>query len=138
MKRIVLNGLPKLSKGVGVSSVSPDGRLIAYFAPGKNAWAIAVSSFKDGSVIRSFEVGSHSLNNTALKWTPDGKALLYANTTDGVGNIWMQPIGGGPARQVTDFNADGIFCFDVSPDGRNLFYARGGWKHDVVLIKNLR
>ena len=133
-------GEPQLvaGKGVGVSSVSPDGRLIAYFAPGKNAWAIAVSSFNGGSVIRRFEVGSHSLNNNALKWTPDGKALLYANTTDGVGNIWMQPIGGGPARQVTDFKADGIFCFDVSPDGRNLFYARGGWKHDVVLIKNLR
>jgi Tol biopolymer transport system component/DNA-binding winged helix-turn-helix (wHTH) protein len=125
-------------KAVGVSSVSPDGKLIAYFAPGKNAWAIAVSSFKDGSLIRRFEVGSHSLNNRTLKWTKDGKGLLYANMTDGVGNIWMQPLDGGPPRQVTDFKADGIFCFDVTPDGKGVVCARGGWKHDIVLIKNLR
>jgi Tol biopolymer transport system component len=125
-------------EGVGASAVSPDGKLIAYFAPGKNAWAIAVSAFKDGSVIRRFEVGSHSLNNRTLKWTPDGKGLLYANITDGVGNIWMQPLDGGAPRQVTDFKADGIFCFDVTADGKNLVWSRGSWKHDIVLIKNLR
>ncbi|HET8674355.1 MAG TPA: winged helix-turn-helix domain-containing protein [Blastocatellia bacterium] len=125
-------------KAVGVSSVSPDGKLIAYFAPGKNAWAIAVRAFKDGSVIRRFEVGSHSLNNRTLKWTPDGKALLYANITDGVGNIWMQPLDGGAPRQVTDFKSEGISCFDVTADGKDLVCARGSWKHDIVLIKNLR
>jgi Tol biopolymer transport system component len=78
------------------------------------------------------------LNNTALKWTPDGKALLYANMIDGVGNIWMQPLDESPPRQVTDFKADGIACFDISPDGKNLVCARGGRKHDIVLIKNLR
>jgi Tol biopolymer transport system component/DNA-binding winged helix-turn-helix (wHTH) protein len=124
--------------GVGVSAVSPDGKLIAYFTQGKNAWAVAVNSFNDGSAIRKFEVGSHSLNNTTLKWTPDGKALLYAKISDGVGNIWMQPLDGSLARQVTDFKSDGMSCFDLSPDGKNLVCARGGYKHDIVLIKNLR
>ncbi len=125
-------------EAVGVSAVSPDGELIAYFAQGKETWGIAVSSFEDGSVVKRFEVGSHSLNNTTLKWTPDGKAFLYALSSDGVSNIWMQPLDGGPPRQVTDFRADGIFRFDVSPDGKNLICSRGGWKRDIVLIKNLR
>lgn len=122
----------------GASAVSPDRKLIAYFSPGKEALGIAVSSFEDGSAIKKFEVGSHSLNNTSLKWTPDGRALLYALSSDGVSNIWMQPLDGNPPKQVTDFKADGIFRFDVSSDGKNLVCARGGWKHDIVLIKNLR
>src|SRR5262245_11034924 len=123
---------------VGVSSVAPDGRLIAYFDQGKDYWGIAVLSFQDGSVVRRFEVRSHSLNNTSLEWTPDGKALLYSASSDGVANIWSQPLDGSPAKQVTDFKADGIFRFDVSGDGKTLICARGGWKRDIVLVENLR
>lgn len=123
---------------VGVSSVSPDGRLIAYFDQGENFWGIAVSSFQRGSIVKGFEVRSHSLNNTSLKWTPDGQAPLYSASSDGVANIWAQPLNGSPAKQVTDFKADGIFRFDVSGDGRKLICARGGWKRDIVLVKNLR
>jgi Tol biopolymer transport system component/DNA-binding winged helix-turn-helix (wHTH) protein len=123
---------------VGVSSVAPDGRLIAYFDQGKDFWGIAVSSFQNGAVVKRFEVRSNSLNNTSLKWTPDGKALLYSASSDGVANIWAQPLDGSPARLVTDFKADGIFRFDVSSDGKKLICARGGWKRDIVLVKNLR
>lgn len=125
-------------KAIGVSAVSPDGKLIAYFAPGKESWGIAVSSFEDGSMVRRFEPGSNSLNGASLKWTPDGKALLYSLSSGGVANIWMQPLNGGPPRQVTDFKADGLFRFDISADGKTLVCARGGWRSDIVLVKNLR
>jgi TolB protein len=123
---------------VGVSAVSPDGKLIGYFFPGTNGWGIAVNSFEDGSVIKQFDYKFASLNNRVLKWTPDGKALLYARSTDDVGDIWMQPLDGSPAKRITDFKSDGIFHFDISSDGKDLLCARGGWKHDIVLIKNLR
>jgi Tol biopolymer transport system component/DNA-binding winged helix-turn-helix (wHTH) protein len=125
-------------KAIGASAVSPDGKLIAYIAPGKDSWGIAVSSFKDGSAVRRFEPGSNSLNGASLRWTPDGKAFLYSVSSGGVSNIWMQPLNGGQPRQVTDFKADGIFRFDISPDGKTLVCARGGWKHDIALIKDLR
>ena len=128
----------RVCKADGASCVSPDGKLIAYFAAGKEALGIVVSSFEDGSAIRKFDVGSLSLNKTSLKWTPDGKALLYSLSSDGVANIWMQPLDGGLPKRMTDFKSDGIFRFDVSSDGKNLVCARGGWRHDVVLIKHLR
>lgn len=53
-------------KAIGASAVSPDGKLIASFAPGKETWGIAVSSFKDGSVVRRFEPTSNSLNNNSF------------------------------------------------------------------------
>jgi Tol biopolymer transport system component len=123
---------------VGFSQVSPDGKLIAYFAKGEKAWNIAVSAFQDGGLVRQFEPGSHSLNNTALKWTPDGKGLLYSCSSDGVSNIWLQRLDRSAPEQVTDFKADGIFRFDVSNDGKELICARGGWKKDIVLVKNFR
>ena len=97
-----------------------------------------MSSFERGAQVQKFEIGSHSLNNSSLKWTPDGKALLYADSSNGAGNIWSQPIDGTAPKIVTVFNADGIFRFDVSRDGTKLVCARGAWKHDIVLIKNLR
>ena len=129
---------PVVSDAMATSAVSPDGKLIAYFTPGKDAWGIAVSSFENGSLIKRFDVGSHSLNNRALQWTPDGKALLYSCSHNGVGNLWRQPLAGGPPQQVTDFKAEGLFRFDVSRDGKELICARGGWKHDIMLIKNFR
>jgi WD40 repeat protein len=127
-----------VGNAVGASAVSPDGKLIAYFSQEKQAWGIAVSSYKSGLLIRKFEIGSHSLNNSSLKWTPDGKALLYADSSDGVGNIWMQRLDGSAPKKVSAFKSDGLFRFDISSDGKNLVCARGGWKHDIVLIRNLR
>jgi Tol biopolymer transport system component/DNA-binding winged helix-turn-helix (wHTH) protein len=125
-------------RAAGESSVSPDGTLVAYFSMGKESLGISVSSLQDGSIVKRFEGGSQSLNKNSLKWTPEGKALLYSQSLDGVANLWMQPLDGRPPRKVTDFKTDGIFRFDVSTDGKTLVCARGGWRHDIVLIKNLR
>lgn len=125
------------SKAVGVSAVSPDGKRIAYFCQIKDSWGIAISSF-EGSPITELEIGSNSLNNTSLKWVHDGKAVLYDDNSDGVGNIWMRRLDGGRANPLTNFKADGLFRFDISSDGKNLVCARGGWKHDAFLIRNLR
>jgi Tol biopolymer transport system component len=122
----------------GAATMSPDGKLIAYFSTGKESLEISVNSMQDGSIVRRFDGGFQSLNKNSLKWTPEGKALLYSKSLDGVANLWMQQLDGRPPKQVTEFKTDGIFRFDVSPDGKSLVCARGGWKHDIVLIKNLR
>jgi len=53
----------------------------------------------------------------------------------GVSNIWIQPLAGGPARQLTNFTADRIWDFDWAPDNR-LILARGPRNQDLVLIRN--
>jgi TolB protein len=141
IRRVPLEGgesVELIAGAIGASTVSPDGKLIAYCASVNGAWGIAISSFEDGSLVRKFDLGSQSLNNRVLKWTPDGKALLYSATSGAASNIWMQPLGGGPPTPMTNFKADGIFSFDVSGDGKDFICARGGWKQDIVLIKNFR
>ena len=138
--RISIEGgetVPVGSKAVGASAVSPDGKHIAYICQVKDSWEIAINSF-EGSPIMQLVVGARSLNNTSVKWSPDGKAVLYVDNADGVGNVWMRRLDGETAKQLTDFKADGLFRFDISSDGKNLVCARGGWKHDAFLIRNLR
>ncbi|HEY6242573.1 MAG TPA: protein kinase [Pyrinomonadaceae bacterium] len=70
-------------------------------------------------------------------WTVDGKSLTYIDTKDDVSNIWAQPVGGGPPKQLTRFKSDLIFYYAWSRDGKKLALARGRKTSDVVLIKDL-
>jgi Tol biopolymer transport system component len=69
-------------------------------------------------------------------WSGDGHALQYVLTRGGVGNIWEQPLAGGPAKQITHFKGELIRDFGWSHDGEQLVVARGHLNSNVVLISN--
>ena len=115
-------------------SVSPDGKLVAYFYRAENApWRIAVAPLEGGQPLKTFD-----LNSTDLDWTPDGRAIVYIGVPGGVFNIFAQPLDGGKPAKLTDFKADSIFSFDFSHDGKQLALSRGAVTNDVVLISNFR
>jgi Tol biopolymer transport system component len=70
-----------------------------------------------------------------LCWTPDGRGIAYARD----GNIWVQPLGGGPPRQLTR-SADGrpIGFFAWSRDGTRLAISRSTVTNDIVLLRGLK
>jgi Tol biopolymer transport system component len=74
----------------------------------------------------------------APRWAPAGDAVEYALTRSGVSNIWQQKLGGGPPKQITNFESGLIFDFDWSRDGRQLALTRGSKSSDVILIRNFR
>lgn len=51
-----------------------------------------------------------------------------------MGNVWGQPLAGGPLRQITDFKSDKIFDYAWSRDGKKLAISRGRTSRDVVLL----
>ena len=71
-----------------------------------------------------------------IRWMPDGNSIAYAPRQAGVGNIWIQPITGGGPVQLTHWNANPIFSFDWSRDGKWLAYASGSLTSDVILISD--
>jgi eukaryotic-like serine/threonine-protein kinase len=73
----------------------------------------------------------------AVRWSPNGQALLFSWRQSGVGNIWSVPLARGHPMQLTHFDADYIFDFDVAGDGR-LAISRGKRVQDIVLIKNAK
>jgi Tol biopolymer transport system component len=118
-------------------SVSPDGKWIAcLYYPGQNQpLGLAMLPFAGGQPVKVFPLPATARDSDPVDWTPDGRAISYINNVNGVGNIWEQPVEGGPPKAVTHFTSDKIFRFDWSRDGR-LALSRGTDATDAVLIKN--
>jgi Tol biopolymer transport system component len=120
--------------------VSPDGKLIAcwYREESKSPWRIAILPFEGGAPLKTFDVSTTVGTSIPVRWSPDGRALNYIETSGGVSNIWTQPVDGGQPRQLTDFKSDQMLWFDWSRDGRQLAFARGAITSDVVLISDAK
>jgi Tol biopolymer transport system component len=88
--------------------------------------------------VKVLEIPSSVYITAGLRWTPDGRALTYIDTINGVSNIWSLSLDGGPPKQLTDFKTDQIFWFDFSRDGKQLALSRGTQTSDVILIRNFR
>ncbi|HEU4715045.1 MAG TPA: winged helix-turn-helix domain-containing protein [Pyrinomonadaceae bacterium] len=116
-------------------SVSPDGKSVAcYVVTTDRKRRLSIISFDTGEIIKQFDVFLE-YNLPWLKWTPDGKAIAYEVSANGVSNIWKQPIADGAPEQVTNWDSDVIFRFDWSKDGR-LAVERGMFTNDIILIRD--
>ncbi|HVG39648.1 MAG TPA: protein kinase [Pyrinomonadaceae bacterium] len=130
----------RLTSGLSIRPiVSPDGKMLAYWhkeAKPEAPWRILISPLEGGEAVKSFDVPqSLASGNTSLRWTPDGRALAFIDFRNGVTNLWLQPIAGGPPQKLTDYANDMIYSFDFAPDGRIVF-SRGLRTIDVVLIND--
>ena len=70
-----------------------------------------------------------------LRFTPDGKALVYPITQNRVENLWRQPLDGSPSRQLTNFRTDQILGLRWSPDGKDIGVLSRRIDADVVLLR---
>jgi Tol biopolymer transport system component/DNA-binding winged helix-turn-helix (wHTH) protein len=123
-------------KIAAVPRVSPDGRFIACFyrAQVETFSKFAVLPFDGGEPVKVFDRSPTTFVEAGIRWTPDGSALTFIDNRDGVSNIWLQPLDGSPARQLTNFTSETIFRFAWSPDGKMIVAERGTETGDIVMI----
>ena len=128
-----------LSDKVGYVRLSPDGKTIfsTYQEPVLDAPVkIYLFPSEGGAPLRELDAPPEMLD--LRDWSPDGQAIDYVVTTDGVANVWRLPLSGGRPRQLTDWKSDFIYRFAWSPGGRQLAASRGNATTDLVLIKDFR
>jgi serine/threonine protein kinase/Tol biopolymer transport system component/tetratricopeptide (TPR) repeat protein len=127
-------------------SVSPDGKWIAYWTrdDAPNApWRIGITPFdpegtEEDAAARSFEVTQSEADGmSSIRWTLDSRNIIYTDLREGVTNLRLQSIDGGPQKNLTDFTKDEFFAYDLARDGRIVF-ARGLTTSDVILINDAR
>jgi Tol biopolymer transport system component/DNA-binding winged helix-turn-helix (wHTH) protein len=122
---------------INYPAASPDGKLLAciYVEP-TSPWRLAVFSTEDGRPIKVFPNAIQG--STALRWTPDGRAITYGENPIGSSKIWTQPLEGGPPKKMIEIDADRVLDFDWSPDGKQLACIRGIWTRNIVLVTKFR
>jgi Tol biopolymer transport system component len=128
-------GKPEMLSPSGYrSSLSPDGRLIAFWRFDEKALVrrAVVISWSGGEPLHTFDFRS------GFTFSPDSRSLDYVEVRNGVANLWRQSLDGGKPRQVTHFTSDEMFNGAWSSDGKQLAVVRGKWRSDVVLISNFR
>ena len=113
---------------------SPDGRYLSCITDDDaEAWILSAD---DGRRVRTFKLPPYSLVNFGARWNPTSDSIVYIRTDKMFSNLWIQPIDGKDARQLTDFTSGIIYNYAFSPDGTRLFVARGYPVQDAILIKN--
>lgn len=122
-------------------AVSPDSELIAYryldSGVAKSRWRIGVVASEGRRSLKRFDFPpTVTPSQRFVRWSPDGKTIAFPNSPGGFSDIWLQPLDGSPAWQLTDFKAEQIIAFDWSRDGTSLAIVCGVEASDVVLINN--
>jgi serine/threonine protein kinase/Tol biopolymer transport system component len=142
--RVSIDGgtLEKVTDGLAIRpTVSPDGKLIAFWHNDeqKNSrWRLKVINFEGGATFNIFDVAAtvQVQWDTPLRWSSDGRYLVYVDHSGGIDNLWGQPIDSGLPKQLTKFDEGKIFAFGWLKDG-SLATSRGVITADVVLIRDL-
>jgi serine/threonine protein kinase len=139
--------IPNSIYGGFAAHISPDGSKLAFvlteasqamMAPGTpNDEKIALISLDPASRgVRQLLTPNSHITGSA-HFTPDGKSVAYAVRENGIDNVWVQPIDGGPGHYITRFASEqsrGGFAW--SPDGKTLAILRGRLDSDVVLLRD--
>jgi len=123
-------------RGMGIS---PDGKTLVYgieiVNPGDVTGTHKIALLDVATLSSPRFLEANPRISKGVQFTADGKAVAYPVTENGVDNVWVQPIDGGPGRQITHFNSEQIFSFHWSLDGKNLGILRGHTDSDVVLLQ---
>jgi Tol biopolymer transport system component len=122
---------------VALFDISPDGRQAA-FTTYRSASArrelafVPVDSPLDAKLT---DLQRPISSQGKIRFTHDGKAVVYPVRDQDADNLWLQPLDGSPGRQLTNFKSEQITDFHWSFDGSKLALIRGHTDSDVVLLQ---
>ena len=118
-------------------AISPDGTRVACYCSREGAISLCIVPMSGGPPEKTLESAGPN-NNSIIKWTADGRALLVNTMLRDRQNIWLIPLDGGKPKAVTNFTDQLIFHFDVTPDGKAFIASRGELSRDAVMINGFR
>ena len=139
LTKVPLNGgTPQRVIEVPVSSgfdISQDGSLVAFAtflasSPKTVLALVPVDAPQDAKFL-----AMQRPPGSVIRFSHDGKAVIYPFLDKDADNLWLQPLDGSPGRQITNFKSERIAGFRLSFDGKQFGLIRGHTDSDVVLLQ---
>jgi eukaryotic-like serine/threonine-protein kinase len=133
-------GTPQVISDLPISAnfdLDPDGKTAAFATlehSGEHKERLVMVPTEPGRPPRILDFERYRFG--LLRFSADGKAVVYPTRENGVDNLWLQPLDGSKGHAITDFKSERIYDFRWSLDGKQLALLRGHTDADVVLIRS--
>jgi eukaryotic-like serine/threonine-protein kinase len=141
MKVGIDGGSPQIvanARTEGFFDISPDGATAVFVtidhAAGHKQQIMLVAT-DTGQTRKMLELQRPIMTNI-IRFSRDGKAVIYTVRDQGIDNLWEQPLDGSAGKQITSFTSERIWDYHWSEDGSQLAVSRGHTDSDVVLIRD--
>jgi len=120
--------------------ISPDGKLAAFptFGAGNPKMQLALLTVDSPQNPKIVEMQRRIPTGRSIRFTRDGKAVVYPFREGEAENLWLQPLDGSPGKQLTNFKTEQITDFRWSFDGSKMGMLRGHTDSDVVLLEETK
>jgi Tol biopolymer transport system component len=125
-------------QGVGDSSISPDGRWLAFAEGGSTIKVVAVQGGEAREITR-VEPPDAIPGFGGINWTRDSQFLLFVRATGARGDdraVWKVPVTGGAALK-TELQAKGMRDLHLHPDGRRVAFTAGEGSDELWVLDRL-
>lgn len=118
------------------TTVSPDGRLVAYRTGDKTSSSIMVVPMDGGAPRSILTVTRPAGLAHSVEWLPDGRRLIARRFDNGKTTLLVIRLdGGAPVEFTLPAEVVGFF-FRVHPDGRRIAYSAGDQAFEIWTLEN--
>ena len=83
--------------------ISPDGKLAAFAATGMDKKKLALIPVDSPQNAKLVDLQRSVPDRGVIRFTHDGKAVVYALGAQDAENLWLQPLDGSPGKQISNF-----------------------------------
>ena len=138
VKRVPIAGGPAetvVNEPLSQFDLSPDGKWIASIEVGEADHKLKIRldlAAGGGPTL----VDADPRMSSAVRFSPDGKSVVYVVREKGVDNLWTQALDGTGRKQLTSFDRDLIFQYAYSLDGKQIAIERGSIEADAFLLRD--
>jgi TolB protein len=99
---------------------------------------VGIVPAEGGTPIATIDVPRETYTSRGPAWTPDDKNLALVIAQGERQNLWLQPVGGGAGRAITDFALPGVARREYSRDGKRIAIVRAEGIANAIMITDFR
>ena len=99
---------------------------------------MAIVPAEGGPPLKTFSVPPNTNTSRGPIWTPDDKGITLIVSPGALQNLWVQPVDGGDAKQMTSFDVPGVARREYSRDGKRIAIVRAEGIGNAIMITDYR